>query len=54
MTKRDKNQIWCTANVTPEESRMFWEHWSATQWGMPTFQVMRDFIELRRARQIAA
>ena len=51
MTKRtDPDETWCRKNVTTDESKAFWENWCQTQWGMPTFAIMRSTIEAQRQR----
>jgi hypothetical protein len=51
--KTDRNEIWCRKNITTEESQLFWQNWCQTQWGMPTFAVMRFFIENLRTHKAA-
>ena len=51
MCKRtDKDELWCRKNVTLTEHQEFWDHWCQNQWGMPTFKIMRQAIEARRAQ----
>lgn len=47
--KSDPNEVWCRKNVTADESASFWKHWCETQWGMPTFEIMRRCVVARRA-----
>jgi hypothetical protein len=43
------DEVWCRNNATTEEKMAFWNHWCVTQWGMPTFGIMRQCIIATRA-----
>lgn len=47
--KSDPDEIWVRQNATPDESATFWKGWCDSQWGMPTFNIMRQCVMAQRA-----
>lgn len=50
--RSDPNQRWCQNHATPEEFLAAFKSYTDTQWGLPTFSIIRFLIEARRSAEV--